>query len=60
MRLFRTLLTIFALAGVIYRFRMKVINFIASVPFLRKISVRFAMQIPFIRKKFMQSMFLKQ
>ncbi|MFC4404212.1 hypothetical protein [Gracilibacillus xinjiangensis] len=60
MRVVRMLVTIISLISIVYRYKAKIINVMASIPFLRRNSIRIAMQVPFLRNKFMQSIFPKK
>ncbi|SER16988.1 hypothetical protein SAMN04487944_101484 [Gracilibacillus ureilyticus] len=57
MRLWKIIVSLFTIATVIYQYRNRIINILASVPILRKVSIRIAMKIPFLRNRFMQSIF---
>ncbi|MBA2173594.1 hypothetical protein H0266_01665 [Halobacillus locisalis] len=40
-----------------YQFRYKLINYVSSIPALRKMMVRLTMNVPYIRRKMLGHMF---
>ncbi|WP_101844290.1 hypothetical protein [Halobacillus sp. Marseille-P3879] len=50
-------LLLLPLGAVLFIQRNKLIPFVASVPILRKFSVRFMMKLPFVRKKLIGNLF---
>jgi hypothetical protein len=46
-------------AGVVYKYRYKILNKALKIPFVRKMGVHTAMKIPGVQEKFIQSAFGK-
>lgn len=46
-------------AGVIYKYRYKILNQALNIPFVRKMGVNTAMKIPGVREQFIQKAFGK-
>ncbi|GAE91202.1 hypothetical protein JCM21714_143 [Gracilibacillus boraciitolerans JCM 21714] len=57
MRLSKVMLLITASITIVFVFRHAIINGLAKISFLRKLGVRLAMKIPFIRNKMIGSIF---
>ncbi|MFC4388529.1 hypothetical protein ACFOZ1_12060 [Gracilibacillus marinus] len=57
MRIVKIFMILIASVSTLYKYRMKVMNLLVSIPFLRKIGVRLSMRIPYFRNKLMKQMF---
>ncbi|WP_146202431.1 hypothetical protein [Gracilibacillus dipsosauri] len=57
MKWWRTVIILFSVVAVVYRFRSFFINLASNIPFLRRQTVKLAMNTPYVREKLMKSMF---
>ncbi|ELK46215.1 hypothetical protein QRD89_11725 [Halobacillus sp. ACCC02827] len=56
-RFFRWAVFVSTMISTLYRYRYMVLDVVAKVPVLRRILVRFSMNIPWIRERMLSQMF---